>query len=247
MDCRQYQDALKAAALGAESGRRARGFRLHLEICEACRNELARRREFVGALDRQLQTQLESSPSADFNARLRRRIAEEPNARPAIFNWLPLLAGAAAIAVALVVISVQHRAARNQSDIAPEVATARHDSTHEETPPPASPSEAAQTSPAPENSPSEKSLLHPVMAAGSSRALLKVRVDPQEIYATVRFAQAIAEGRIDARTLLSAAQATNKTDDATALDIPILEVPPLKSPSEEQSGEARDGNSAANN
>ena len=69
MDCQQYQDALNAAALGTESGADVQAFRLHLEICEGCRREFARRREFLGTLDLQLQAQFEAVPSPDFNAR----------------------------------------------------------------------------------------------------------------------------------------------------------------------------------
>ncbi len=102
MDCGQYQEALSASALGAESGAEVQAFRLHLEICEGCRRELARRREFIASVDRQLVMQSEAVPSANFNARLRRRISDEPRQvmSPSL-RGLPIFAGAAALLVVL--------------------------------------------------------------------------------------------------------------------------------------------------
>jgi len=226
MDCRQYQDALNAAAIGAESGPDARAFHLHLEICEACRSELARRREFLGVLDRQLQTHFEAAPSCDFNSRLRRRIAEEQNARPAIFNWLPLLAGAAAIAALLTVIYTQHRSASHHSDLAPNIATARPDATHELAASPEQGGENAQASPAPP-------LLHPVIAARPPRTPVIVRIDHQEVHAVVQFAHDAEHNRVDSAALIRAQQTPDEPLEPAPLktrpiDQQLIETPELE-------------------
>ena len=77
MDCKQYQDTLNATALGFPDGATAEALDSHLRLCEGCRSELARRREFAEALDRQMKAQPQIDLSADFNMRLRRRIATE--------------------------------------------------------------------------------------------------------------------------------------------------------------------------
>ena len=236
MDCQKYQDALNAAALGAESGADAQAFRLHLEICEACRREFARRREFLGNLDLRLRAQFEAVPSADFNARLRRRIAAESERapRPAL-SWLPLLAGAAALAALLAFLHYRGVFSPHPRDANPvhiastpgaqpsQVAAADHD---------AAPVHAnSAVAPSARETPS----LHPVVAAAtaSSSPVLRVRIDRVELYATVRFTEAVAQGRIDATPLVSASQ---KTDDSTGtklLEIPLLEVQPMDKPNSE--------------
>lgn len=221
MDCQQYQDALSAAALGALSGGEAQAFRLHLEICEACRNELARRREFLGVVDRELQTHLGAEPSPDFNARLRRRIAVEPQRdRQPILKWLPLAAGAAVVASVLVVVHMQRRPIANPRETAP-VLTA-----------------SSESEPLTQPIAPETHLLHPVVAVRSSPPVMKVRIDRRELYATVRFTQEIAEGRVDARPLVSASQEADRSGSAKPLQIPILEVPYVQPPSMEENDES---------
>lgn len=229
MDCRQYQDALNAAALGEQSGADAQAFRMHLEVCEACRRVLASRREFVGALDLQLRTQLDASPSPNFNARLRRRIAAEPERAPrGLLNWWPVLAGAAALAALLVIIHF-HRTVTPQSiAMRPARSSASLEQKSAQTAPeiPDEPRHAASTA-APR--PPETPLLHPV-AAQSASPPLKVRINRQELYATIRFTQAVADGRIDAAPLLSAAKSADESAGAKALDIPLIEMKPIEEP-----------------
>ncbi len=195
MDCRQYQDALSAAALGGESESDAQAFHLHLEICEGCRGELARRREFFGAVERQMQAQFEAAPSADFNARLRRRIAETEISRLPIFNWLPVFAGATAVAVLLGLIYIRHRPITDVSPARAALSASSQGAGAEEAHAPKNPAAATHANSSREASAPGTSFLHPVMAARSAATDLKVRVDRRELYATVRFTREIAEGR----------------------------------------------------
>ncbi len=230
MDCRQYQDALNAAALGAVAGADVQAFRLHLEVCENCRREFVAKREFLGVIDRNLQMQFGPVPSADFNARLRRRIAAEPkSAFSALPGWWPVLAGAAAL-LALLVIFHFHRANTPQSSA---VNTVRNSASPGLQPAqttsenPDEPRHAASTA-APR--PPETPLLHPVVAIQTASPPLKVRINRQELYATIRFTQAVADGRIDAAPLLSAAKSANESGGAKRLVIPLIEMKQLEAP-----------------
>jgi hypothetical protein len=229
MDCQQYQDALNATAFGAQSGPDAQAFRLHLEVCDACRRELARHSAFLGTLDRQLQAQFEAAPPPDFNARLRRRIAAESERTPRpILNWLPLLAGATALAALLTFLHYQgvftpHPRQANAVHIAstsgaPPAQAATPDNLS--TPPRANSAAASNRGETPS--------LHSVLATHSSSPALKVRIDRRELYATVRFTEDVAQGRIDARPLVSAAQNTNDPSSGIKpLDVPLIEVRPI--------------------
>ena len=74
--------------------------------------------------------------------------------------------------------------------------------------------------------------LHPVVAAAaaSTSPALRVRIDRGELYATVRFTEAIAQGRIDATPLVSASQKSDDSAGAKPLEIPLLEVQPMDKP-----------------
>lgn len=231
MDCQQYQDALNAAALGAESGAGVQAFRLHLEICDVCRREFTRRSEFLGTVDLHLRAQFEAVPSADFNARFRRRIAAESERTPRpLLSGLPLLAGATALAALLVFLHYRGVFSPHPHDANPmHIASA----------PGAQPSQAAvpdhPTAPVHANSAAAPNArvtppLHPVVAAATASSALRVRIDRGELYATVRFTEAIAQGRIDATPLVSAAQKSDDSAGARPLEIPLLEVQPIDKP-----------------
>jgi len=241
MDCQQYQDALNAAALGAQSGADAQAFRLHLEICEGCRREFARRREFLGSLDRQLQTRFEAVPSPDFNARLRRRIASESERAPRpVLSWLPLLVGATALAALLAFLHYRGVMTPHQRD-----ANAVHIASTPGAQPPQAAAADHPSAPVHANSPGapnvrETPSLHPVVAtaAASTSPALRVRIDRSELFATVRFTMDVAEGRIDATPLVSASQKSDEAAGAKPLEIPLLEVQPMDKMNSEASSSA---------
>jgi hypothetical protein len=227
MDCGKYQEALSGAALGAGSGAEVQAFSLHLEICEGCRRELARRREFLGVLDRHLKTQFEAGPSGDFNARLRRRIADEPRPllRPS-WQWLPALAGAAALAVVFVLFRHHHVSTPQPRNLNSVPYVSRSE-------PPALP---VANSPAPprESAPaaliaSERPLLHAVAASRPSPRL-EVRIDHHELYAVDRLSRSIADGRVNTAALLDSQRQPDEPVAAKPLDIPPLEVKPIEQP-----------------
>ena len=96
MDCRRVQAALSEAAAGGEpEAKLAR----HLETCVSCGAELQRLRTVVLQLERQLEAELAVEVPAELAARVRQRLAEVPPSHGVSFVW----AGAAGLALALVV------------------------------------------------------------------------------------------------------------------------------------------------
>jgi putative zinc finger protein len=228
MDCEQYQEALSAAALGVETGGDVQAFLLHLEVCEGCRGELARRREFLASVDHRLLTQLEAAPSADFSARLRRRISDEaPRALRPGLQWLPVFAGAVALALLLALFHFHRDRALQPRDPNPV-----RDVSSAERPAPQVPSLGNSQAPPQESavsgvSPPERLLLHPVAATLPSPAL-KVRIDHRELYAVVRLTQAVADGRVGAAALLDSQLQPDESVAAKPLEIPPLELKPIE-------------------
>ncbi len=236
MDCRQYQEALSAAALGLQSGAEVQAFRLHLEICEGCRLELARRREFLGALERHLQTQFEAGPSADFNARVRRGIADEPRPllRPSR-RWLPALAGVAALAVVLALLHYQRAGTLHPRDSNP---VSYAPPAEERSPQPRSAASSpvpARESTAAALSSAERPALHAVIAS-RPWAAREIRIDRRELYAVVRLTRSIAAGRVNTAALLDSQREPDEPIAAKPLEIPPLEIKPIANP--EMDGDA---------
>jgi Putative zinc-finger len=228
MDCEQHQESLSAAALGAETGAEVQAFRLHLEICEGCRGELARRREFLASVDHRLLARFDVAPSADFNARLRHRIADEQmrERRPAL-RLLPAFAGAAGLAVLLALFHF-HRG----GELRPRDSNPVRDASSAEQPAPRMPSLGKSAAPQQEsavagvNAP-EWPLLHPVAATPPSPAL-KVRIDHRELFAVLRLTQAVADGRVDTAALLDSQRQPDESVAAKLLEIPPLELKPME-------------------
>jgi hypothetical protein len=229
MDCEQYQEALSASALDAESGAEVQAFRLHLEVCEACRRELVHRREFLASVDRQLVVRCEAVPSGDFNARLRRRISDEPRQvmSPSL-RGLPIFAGAAALLVVLALFHFSSVGTARSHDSNP-VSTA----SSAEKPTSGVPSVDNSPAPARENrvadlNPSEQISFHPISAIRRSSPEFKVRIDHQELYAVVRLTQAVADGRVNTAALLDSQQQPEEPVAAKPLEIPPLELRPME-------------------
>jgi hypothetical protein len=231
MDCDQYQEALSASALGAESGVEVQAFRLHLEVCEACRRELVHRREFLASVDRQLVVRCEAVPSGDFNARLRRRISDEPRQvmSPSL-RGLPIFAGAAALLVVLALFHFSSVGTARSHDSNP-VSTA----SSAEKPTSGVPSVGNSPASARENrvadlNPPEQISFHPISAIRRSSTEFKVRIDHQELYAVVRLTRAVADGRLDAAALMDTQVQSDGPVAAKPLEIPPLELKPMAEP-----------------
>jgi len=230
MDCGQYQEALSAAALGAETGAEARAFRLHLEICEGCCRELAHRREFLARVDGRLRAHFEAAPSADFNARLRRRIADEATRalRPSL-QWLPAFAGAAALVVLLALFHLRRGGTLQPRDANPVPSASAAEQPAPRVAPLGNSSALPQESTVAGVNPPGRPMLHAVATSPLSPAL-EVRIDHHELYAVVRLTQAVADGRVDTAALLDSGRQPDEPIAAKPLEIPLLELKPIEKP-----------------
>jgi Putative zinc-finger len=240
MDCGKYQEALSASALGAESGAEGQAFRLHLEICGSCRRELARRREFLASVDRQLVMQSEAVPSGDFNARLRRRIADEPRHSlwPSL-RWFPVVAGAAALAMVLAFFHFYRDGTQQPRNLDPVPYAPEAERAAPQVRPAGNSPQPAQKTAAATLIPPHRIELHPLVANRASAPTLEVRIDRRELYAAVLFSRAVADGRIDAAPLLEAQREPDKPVAAKPLEIPPLELMPIEQPSTEDDSTER--------
>jgi Putative zinc-finger len=226
MDCEQYQEALSAAALGAESGAEVQAFRLHLEICEACRGELARRREFLASVDRQLVMHSEAVPSGDFNARLRRRIADESTQTPSpSVRWIPVFAGAVALIVLLTVLHFQKlrdtdNAVAPPAHISAAVPAARPQAAV----PPSDNDTDAGPRPAIRRRTEARATfaLHEVGVVSRSALPTEIRINPEESRSLVSFARAVSRGQVETASLVPA-----PPEIAQSLETKALEFPPI--------------------
>ena len=195
---------------------------------------------FLRALDRHLRTRFEGTPSADFNARLRRGIAAEATRklRPG-FEWLPVLAGAVVFVVMVVALFHFRRSGALQSRDSypvPSASVARRPSppalTVGKSPPPGQKSALASITS------SELPLLHSVSAGRTSPAL-EVRIDRRELYAVVRLSQAVADGRVNIAALVDSQRQSDEPIAAKPLEIPPLELKPIENPVLESDAEER--------
>jgi hypothetical protein len=231
MDCGQYREALSAVALGAETGFEVQAFRLHLEICEGCRDELARRREFLASVDHQLLAQFGAAPSADFNARLRRRIADESKQVPwPRLRWMPVFAGATALAVLLA--GAYLRKLRDVRDVlAPPAALSIPLSTAE-----------VQAVVAPEANETGDGLhrvshnranlgasfaLHEVGVVSRSPLPTEIRIDKHESRSLEALVRAVATGQVETTSLIAAPPGIDQSLEANALKFPPITFTPL--------------------
>jgi hypothetical protein len=231
MGCEQYQEAISATALGAETGAEVQAFRLHLELCEGCRRELARRREFLASVDRQLLTQLEAAPSTDFNARLRRRIAGESKQVPwPRLRWIPVFAGATALAVLLA--GAYLRKMRDVRDVlAPPAVLSTPLSTVQ-----------VQAVVAPEANETGDGVhrvsrhradlratfaLHEVGVVSRSPLPTEIRINKQESQSLDALVRAVATEQVETASLIAAPPGIDQSLEASALKFPPITFTPL--------------------
>jgi hypothetical protein len=137
-------------------------------------------------IDRELRGALSVTPSADFTARVRNRVADQP--RPVLFPWRWLaLAGAMPVAVAIAVVLLR--------PALPEVRTS--------TPSPPKPVAAAQRVPPPAPAPAPEAA-RPVTirrAPNAVRREVETIVPPGQAEAIQRFARSLSEMSVSSRQL----------------------------------------------
>jgi hypothetical protein len=95
MPCERFARTLNDHAAGASLERRLAA---HLADCARCRAALEARRHLIGDIDRELHAALDIEASSDFAARVRARIAAEPEGHA---WWSPRFVVVAAVSIAV--------------------------------------------------------------------------------------------------------------------------------------------------
>jgi len=205
MDCRSYKKILTEAALDEVEGNQLPfELRAHINACADCRAQLEREQLVIAVMDRGVRATVSGDPSADFAARVLRRIQEERAPRRWSAGWAPAAVGALAV-MAIVVVwfarreptrpsmppSAEHRASQalaNKADALP---------THK----------AAVQAP---TMPGTQIQGHAGRrgAAHRERVAVKasqpeVRVPPEEQAAVLRLYAALRSGRVDGGSLVA--------------------------------------------
>ena len=207
MDCRRVQAALSEAAAGGEpEAKLAR----HLETCVSCGAELQRLRTVVLQLERQLEAELAVEVPAELAARVRQRLAEVPPSHGVSFVW----AGAAGLALALVVAFALVVARSGVPIRAPEATSAEV----EQPPAPVPRTADRETSVMVSTPPTEPTPAPPAPTQPD------VLVPPGQEAANLVFHQRSRDGRL----ILSVKRSAKPLADSPRLHISPLESTPLE-------------------
>jgi negative regulator of sigma E activity len=111
------QDALMSAALGELAPARDAELCTHIAECVVCRDALRSARAACAAVSAGLELLVASAPTSQFEARLRARLAAEPESSRALLAWMhwaPVAVGA--ITVAAVLLFVLHAHTPSHAD-----------------------------------------------------------------------------------------------------------------------------------
>jgi len=104
MNCQSYRKSISDAALGMLNASPLAELRIHLTACPECRDRFEAEQRLFAAIDRGVRASVEGTPSADFLAGVRIRLAEER--QPVRFRtwWRPAVWSPALALVALAVL-----------------------------------------------------------------------------------------------------------------------------------------------
>jgi len=210
------EHSLMDAVLGELTTAREAELRAHVAECAACREAFAHAKVARAAVDEGMKELVSGEPSANFESRLRARLAAEP-APGRIHQFWPAWAPATAAAFAL----------------ASTLLIAAHVSSVRNRPAPAiSPISQASANPSVPDRPSGASMSSTVAMARRSlqatsrrikhRAGLEVLVEPGQLEAALQFADAIRTGSVNALQLVVINEELSKP-----LEIKELQIPPL--------------------
>jgi len=222
MSCERYRDWMASAAADELPENRRRELEEHTRECAACRQEFQRVRTLLAAVDLGVTAQAAAEPSPRFIEHVRQRIRDEAPVAP-WWNarWVPAVACAAVLIVAASLWTFWPRAgARNEltaSSVSPSPAQAVRPAVL-----------TAKPKISPERHGSVGALARRARKLNARRIerqsrvpdVPEVIVQPGQMEAVMRFAQALNNGQIDGAKLLA---------DLKAADQP-LKIKPLETP-----------------
>ncbi len=234
MDCERYKGNLSAAALGEPEPRHEAEFAAHLAVCAACRAALDDEQGLLEAIDRGVAASVAAEPTAEFAARLRRRLDQERLPTRSWFaGWVPVAAGALAI-LALVALWLARRPPILPGTEPPRTAG------RQQGPPSEEPARAGKTPRGGRSAPPFEQAATPggkgsafrgKRAAAARMAVPEVLVPPGQREAVLQFYNAVGSGRVDSASLL----APPPPLEPAKLKIVPLEVAKLDSDSDRRS------------
>jgi hypothetical protein len=236
MNCERYRDWMTDAAADELPETRAAELQVHVRECAACRQELQRVRTLLAAIDLGITAQSAVEPSPRLMEQVRQRIRDEAPVAP-WWNarWVPAVACAAVLIVAASVWILWPRTGGQRELTA---SSASHSPVQAVRP------RAVETTAKPKITPERRGSM--VAFARPARKFTARRIErrprasevpevpevivqPGQMEAVMRFAQALNSGQIDGAKLLA---------DLKAADQP-LKIKPLETP--ELSGDKSNG------
>lgn len=222
MSCYRFRDWMSDAATDGLSVRQRAEFDSHVGGCSACREEFARVRALVKAIDRGVMTQAAAEPSPEFLAGMRRKIAAE--ASPSLGNWTrwaPAAACATAIVLATAVWILWPQVER-QGQVIRNVPGSNSPTVTSQTAP--NRGSVVAVAPAPEHRSDFVSMRR--VAAHNPRRFERepeVLVPPGEAESVMELAALLRNGKLDGAKLMAELQQANEPIEIKPLVIPLLD------------------------
>jgi len=221
MSCERYRDWMTSAAADELPESRAAELQVHVHECAACRQELQRVRTLMEAIDLRVTAQTAAEPSPRLMERVGQRIRDEsPVARWWNARWVPAVACAAVLIVAVSLWTLWPRTGARHALTA---SSASHSPVQAVRP------AAVVTTGKPKGRhgsmvalarPARKPNARRIERQRAAPEVPEVIVQPGQMEAVMRFAQALNNGQIDGAKLLA---------DLKAADQP-LKIKPLETP-----------------
>jgi len=221
MACEKYLAWMTDASLGALAPGREPELLAHAATCDACRQTYLRAGELAAFVDRSVASLVSANPSPHFATRLRARLAAEP--APARFRqiaWIPVAAGALALASVILVLMMRSPSRSNPNHIANAI--------------PESPLQAAAA-----NIPTLPASVAPGFRPGFVRHVSArnpptqeplVLIEPGQFAAVIRFADQLHSGPVDTAQFPPAEQPFEEPLEVAPIEIAPLDAPPTETP-----------------
>ena len=220
------QDALMSAALGELVPARDAELCTHIAECVVCRGALRSARAACAAVSAGLELLVAGAPTSQFEARLRARLAAEPEPSRALFAWMhwaPVAVGAVTVAAVLLFALRVHSPLRPSPNATALVAD------HIQ-PGPALQIATSPPSQQSRRSPSRRAhASHAASSADARSSEPEVLVEPGQFAAIAQYSAALASGTIHGDQVIASQQELEKPLEIKFLEIKPTDIAPLES------------------
>ena len=219
MVCEKYSKLINDEALGGLSQERETELHEHLAHCVSCRNEFVRAKKLAAAMSAGVEMLVAGEPSSQFTAHLRARISNERvPAHPELRTWIPVAAGAFALA-AVLMAAITRTPRQTPLDLAPVARSFVN-------PNAAIPAKTANRA-ADDSKRSARSRSHNLRAS-EPEPEPEVLVPPGQFVAVMQFANAMNAGRVDGEQIVTAQEQSEKPIESEAIQILPLTIPQIE-------------------